>query len=44
MVLKLPEDTFLSQKLNLFIFAHALKKKFPSGRRKLPISHEQYFL
>ena len=44
MELRLLEDVFMCQKLNLFIFTHALKQKSPLGRRKLPILPEQPFL
>ena len=51
MVLRLLENTFLSQKTELFIFTHAPKQNFSPGfiiatpgRRKLPIFPEQHFL
>ena len=43
MVLRLLEETFVRQKLNLFIFAHSPKQNSPPGRRKLPISPNSIF-
>ena len=33
-----------AEKLNLFIFVHSSKPNSPPGRRKLPISPDQYFV
>ena len=51
MVLRLLANTFVSQKINLFIFIHVPKQNshsgfyhYPPGRRNLPIPPEQCFL
>ena len=48
---KITTNTFVSQKLNLFIFTHALKRNsppgfyhYPPGRWELPVPNGQRFL